>query len=338
MLRRVARITVFGAGAMGTAMGMHLARCGHDTTLWASPYDERVLEALRADRRHPALPEHLPESLTVLGPDDLDAAAKGIDVAVMGAHSGGARTLARIVVEGAGALPEVVGVAKGLEPETGRRMSDVYAEEIGHDRVVVVGGPCLAPEIAQDLPTAAVFASARLETGEMAAMAFGSPTYRVVVTTDVPGLEYSAVMKNVAAIGLGILDGLGKHVGFEYKNAKSALFSQAIAELVELVVALGGRADTAAGLAGLGDTLVTSLGGRNRLYGELVGEGSQPEEALEHLVARGLTVEGVHSARDVQRLATETGLDLPFHRQVHRVLFEDAPATSLLELPERMKR
>ena len=338
MLGPVARITVFGAGAMGTAMAMHLARCDHDTQLWASPYDERVLEALRTDRRHPALPEHLPESLAVLGPDELEAAAKGIDVAVMGANSGGARTLARIVVEGVGSLPDVVAVAKGLEPETGRRMSDVYAQEIGHDRVVVVGGPCLASEIAQGLPTAAVFASAHLETAEAAAGTFGSSTYRVVVTTDVPGVEYSAVIKNVAAIGLGVLDGLGKVVGFDYKNAKSALFSQAIAELVELVMALGGRTDTAAGLAGLGDTLVTSLGGRNRLYGELVGEGSAPEEALEHLVARGLTVEGVHSARDVQRLATETGLDLPFHHQVHRVLFEDAPATSLLELPERMKR
>jgi glycerol-3-phosphate dehydrogenase (NAD(P)+) len=334
----VARITVFGAGAMGTAIAMHLARLEHDTTLWASPFDERVLDALRVERRHPALPEHLPESLSVAAPDELDEAAKDVDLAVLGAHSGGARTLAQIVMKDAPKLPRVVGIAKGLEPESGRRISEVYADEVGHDHVVAVGGPGLAPEIAQGLPTAAVFASTVPGAAESAAAAFAGPTYRVVVTTDVAGLEYCAVIKNVAAIGLGILDGLGKHVGFDYKNAKAALFSQALAELVELVVALGGLAETAMGLAGLGDTLVTALGGRNRLYGEIVGEGTPPEEALERLVERGLTVEGVHSARDVDRLSRETGLDLPFHRQVFRVLFEHASPATLLELPERMKR
>ena len=330
------RITVFGAGAMGTATAMHLARGDHDTTLWASEFDARVLEALRAERRHPALPEHLPDSLSILGPEELDAAARDIDIAVMGAHSGGARTLVRIVMDGCGGLPLVVGIAKGLEPDSGRRMSQVYSEEVGHDRVVAVGGPCLASEVAQGLPTAAVFASEAAGAADLAAAAFRSSTYRVEVTDDVLGLEYCTVAKNVAAIGMGILDGLGKGVGFDYKNGKSALFALAIRELTELITALGGRPQTAAGLAGLGDILVTSLGGRNRLYGELIGEGAEPETALEGLVARGMTVEGVESARDVARLAGEAGLELPFHHQVYRVVFEGAAPASLLELPERM--
>jgi len=255
---------------------------------------------------------------------------------VMGAHSGGARTLARVVMDGCGSLPLVVGIAKGLEVETLKRMSEVYAEEVGHERVVSVGGPCLAGEIAQGLPTAAVFGSAQAEAARQAAEAFRSKAFHVAITDDLAGLEYCTVGKNVAAIGMGILDGMGKVSGLDYRNAKSALFTQAFAELLELVVALGGKAETVAGLAGLGDTLVTSLGGRNRLFGELLGEGVTPQEALEDLSRQGMTVEGVESTRDVHLLAERAGLDLPFLELVHRILFEGAPATTVIDCLERL--
>jgi glycerol-3-phosphate dehydrogenase (NAD(P)+) len=327
----VAKVTVFGAGAMGTAFAMHLARIGNDTVLWASEFDAKVLPALTEDRRHPGLPEHLPDSLRVLGPDDLDTAARGIDVAVMGAHSGGARTLTRIVADGADNLPLVVGVAKGLEPETRKRMSEVYAEEVGHDRVVSVGGPGLAPEVAEGLPTAVVFAATEAAPAEEAAAVFRSKTLRVEVTDDVAGVEYCTVIKNVIAIGMGIIDGMGKGTDLDYRNAKSALFTQAFAEMKQLVTALGGRAETVNGLAGLGDTLVTSLGGRNRLYGELLGEGSNPETALKELTDRGMTVEGVDSTREVRALCEETSLRLTVLDRVHEVLFDSAPAASILD-------
>lgn len=327
----MARITVFGAGAMGAAVAMHLARRGHETVLWASEFDRSVLPSLTDERKHPGLPDHFPESLTVLGPEELDPAAKDIDIAVMGAHSGGARTLARVVMEGCGSLPLVLGVAKGLEPETHKRMSEVYAEEVGHDHVVSMGGPCLAPEIAQGLPTAAVFAATSIGAAQEAGEAFRSATFHVGVTDDVPGLEYCTVAKNVAAIGMGIVDGLAKVTGAQYRNAVAALFAQAFGELVGLVEALGGRRETAAGLAGLGDTLVTSLGGRNRLYGELVGQGFEPAAALEDLVRRGMTVEGVEATADVHRLAAERRLRLPYLEQVHAILFGGAPPDSLLE-------
>lgn len=327
---------MFGAGAMGTAIAMHLARTGQDTALWGSEFDARVLESLHADGRHPALPEHLPDSLAVLGPGELVKAGADLDLAVLAANSGGARSLARLVRDGCGAPALVLGVAKGLEPETGLRMSEVHAEEMGHDRVVAMGGPCLAAELAQDLPSAAIFAAADLALAASAADLFRSEHVRVSVTDDVTGVEYCTVAKNVAAIGLGILDGLGKQAGFAYRNARAALFSVAVAELVELIVGLGGRPETATGLAGLGDTLVTSLGGRNRLYGELVGEGAEPQTALDDLVAKGMTVEGVESARDVTALARKAAVHIPFHAQVCRVLFDGEPAASLLTLPERM--
>jgi glycerol-3-phosphate dehydrogenase len=130
---------------------------------------------------------------------------------------------------------------------------------------------------------------------------------------------------------MGVLDGIGKTGSADYRNGKAAMFTMAVGELTQLVEALGGRRDTALGLAGLGDTLVTSLGGRNRLYGELIGEGVEPERALEDLNRRGMTVEGVESARDIRRLMGDLGLDLRLHGQIFRVLFESAPATSLLE-------
>jgi glycerol-3-phosphate dehydrogenase (NAD(P)+) len=327
----VARVTVFGAGAMGTAIAMHLARAGNETILWGSQYDERVLPDLTERRRHPNLPEFLPESLSVLGAAGLKEAAEGVDVAVLGAHSGGARTLTKIVMDGSGSLPLVLGIAKGLEPETGKRMSEVYAEEVGHDRVVVMGGPALAPEIAQGLPTVTAMASAHGDAAEICAAAFRAPAFDVQVTDDMVGLEYCTVAKNVAAIGMGVLDGIGKTGSADYRNAKAAMFTMAVRELTQLVEALGGRQDTVLGLAGLGDTLVTSLGGRNRLYGELIGEGVEPERALDDLNRRGMTVEGVDSAKDIRRLMGELGLELRLHGQIFRVLFESAPATSLLE-------
>ena len=236
-----------------------------------------------------------------------------------------------MVKEVAGAARVVVSVAKGLEPESGTRVSDVYAEELAAD-VVAIGGPCLAGELADGLPTAAVWAGATEALARSAGAPFESDRYQIVYSDDLPGVEYCSMMKNVAAIGLGILDGLGKPAGEDFNNAKAALFTKAAHELAELVVSIGGRSETALGLAGVGDQLVTSLGGRNRLYGELVGGGRPPQATLEELEERGLTVEGVDSTHDVHRLATSAGLDLPYHLAINRVLFEGADPQHLLEV------
>jgi glycerol-3-phosphate dehydrogenase (NAD(P)+) len=328
----MARVTVFGAGAMGTAFAMHAVRRGLDTALWANPYDERALEHLRSEGRHPLLPEHLPAGIRVFGPDTLDEAAVGCEIAVMAANSHGARSLARMVVGAISGVRLVVSVAKGLEPETGLRISAVYGEELAAE-VVAIGGPCLAAELAEALPTAAVWASGDGgATAREAGAPFESDDYQILYTDDVVGVELCSTMKNVAAIGLGFLDGLGKPIQEDFKNAKAALFAEAARELSELVGALGGRAETALGLAGVGDQLVTSLGGRNRLYGELVGAGNPPDKTLEEMEGRGMTVEGVDSTRDVHRLAAEAGVDLPYHLAVYRVLFKGADPRRVLEV------
>src|SRR6184192_3932017 len=215
----MARVTVFGAGAMGTAVAMHAARRGLDAALWANPFDEKVLARIREEGRHPNLPEHIPSQLAVHGPDELDKAAAGCEIAIMGASSAGARSLAEMVREHVRAS-SIVSIAKGLEPGTGKRMSEVYGEELPHATVIAMAGPCLAAELAQGLPSTAVWASANEEDARKGGEPFADRNWQLHFTDDMIGIEYSAVLKNVAAIGMGVLDGLGTTLSEDYKNAK----------------------------------------------------------------------------------------------------------------------
>jgi glycerol-3-phosphate dehydrogenase (NAD(P)+) len=316
---------------MGTALAIHLARKSEHVTLWGSRFDERVLPGLQNDRMHPALTERLPESIRVLGPEQLKEAVADTEVAIMAANSNGARSLAFIVAPVLPRVRAVVSIAKGLEPGSVSRISEVYRDELGDRPTVVVGGPALAPEVADGLPAAAVLASAHQKALEEAAGTFRTETYLVETTTDVAGVELCGTAKNVAAIGSGILEGLGRAREVEYKNARAALFARAVHEMADFVEGLGGRRETAFGLAGMADLLVTSIGGRNRAFGEAVGMGGDPVRTLENMTERGLTVEGVESARDVRVLAEKAGLVLPVHDAVYRVAHEGAPPTSILE-------
>src|SRR4051812_2598674 len=316
----MARLTVFGAGAMGTAFAMHAARAGVETALWANPYDGRALDGLREHGKHPSLPAHLPESLAVHGPEELDVAAKDVETAVLAATSDTARSLAGMVRDAVGGARFLVSLAKGVETRTGSRVSEVVAEEIPGTTFVAVAGPCLASELASGVPSAAVWASAGADEARLAGSPVVTDEYQLVFTDDLAGVEYCTAAKNVAAIGMGILDGLGKLSDESFRNAKAALFTRAVGELCDLVGALGGRRETAMGLAGVGDVLVTGTGGRNRLFGELIGEGEDPVAARGHLEERGMTVEGASSAGDVHALATAAGVDLPYHAAIYRIV------------------
>jgi glycerol-3-phosphate dehydrogenase (NAD(P)+) len=322
--------TIFGAGAMGTALAISLARKGEQVTLWGSEFDARVLPDLIEKRSHPALPAPLPDSVRICGPEELEQAAKGAAIGVMAAHSGGARSLARLVGHALGDVRIVVSLAKGLEPESRKRMTEVYGEELGKP-VVAVGGPALAAEVSEGLPCAAVLACEDPDTLRETTEAFRSDTYLVHDTGDCVGLEYCTTAKNVGAIAAGVVEGIGARKEQAYKNARAALFTQSVHEIAHFVEGLGGSPETALGLGGMGDLLVTSLGGRNRQYGEMVGSGADPKHAEKDMQERGMTVEGTESARDVHDLAQGHGLDLPVHEAVYRVVHEGASPSTVLE-------
>lgn len=328
----MARVTVFAAGAAGTAVAIHLARKGEDVVLWGSEYDARVLPQLREARTHPALPEHLPREVRILGPHDLREAAAHAEMGVMAANSGGARSLGEMVGPALGDETRcVISLAKGLEPKTRKRMSEVYRETVGDVPVVAMSGPSLAAELAEGLTTAVAIGCPDEVVLKETAEVFRSETFLVDTTDDVVGLEICGTAKNVAAIGVGILEGLSKYRQQENKNPRAALFTRATQEMAGLVEAFGGRRETAFGLAGVGDLLVTSLGGRNRLYGEAIGMGAEPTHTLRDLTERGMTVEGADSAEDVHHLARERGLALPVHEAIFRIVHEGTPAESILE-------
>lgn len=324
------RLTVFGAGAAGTALAIHLARKGEDVALWASEFDAGVVDDLE-DRRHPALPERLPPELRLLGPAEVEKAGAHAEVAVLAANSAGARSLARLVAPWIPDPAVVVSIAKGLEPGTLKRMTQVYAEEMPGHPVVALSGPSLAAEVALGLTTAVVVAGDDAATRGRAAAAFRSERFLVDESDDVAGVEICGVAKNVAAIGAGILEGLAQHLQQENRNPRAALLTRAVQEMADLAEAMGGRRETAFGLAGIGDLLVTTLGGRNRLYGEAIGLGAEPDHTLRDMIARGLTVEGADSARDVHTLAERAGLSLPVHEAVYRIVHGGAPAETIME-------
>lgn len=327
----MASVTVFGAGAAGTALAMHLARKGERVAIWGTEYDDRALSLLREERRHPALPEHLPSEVGLFGPEELSEAADHAEVAVLAANSAGARNLARMIGSSLGSTRIAVSIAKGLEPETLKRMSEVYGEELMGTPIVAVSGPSLAAEIAEGLHTAVAMASDDAGACEEVAEIFRSKHFLVDRTDDVTGIEICGVAKNVAAIGAGILEGLTEHLQRESKNPRAALFTRALHEMADLCEKMGGRRETVFGLAGVGDLLVTSLGGRNRMYGEAIGMGAEPDHTLHEMQERGLTVEGAESARDVHLLTEPMELYLPVHETVYRILHEGDAPESILE-------
>jgi glycerol-3-phosphate dehydrogenase (NAD(P)+) len=227
----------------------------------------------------------------------------------------------------------VVVATKGIEDGTLSLTSEIAAEEHKGRSVVALSGPSFAAEVVRGQPTAVVAAS-RQEASRLAVQrAFSRPTFRVYTTDDVTGVAVGGALKNVVAIAAGISEGLG--LGF---NPRAALITRALAEMTRLGVALGARAETFAGLTGIGDLVLTCTGAlsRNRALGEALGRGETLEQAL---AGRQTVAEGVQTARTAQALAQRVGVEMPIVAAVHRVLFElQDPRQVLTELMTRELR
>ena len=323
------RVAVLGAGAWGTALALHISRNGHPVCLWA--HHAEHAEAMNAERHNPRfLPEiRFPDKLTASG--DLAEAMAEADIVLVVVPSHAFRATLAAIRPLLKPTQWLAWATKGLELETQKLLHQVAAEELGETVVpTVVSGPTFAREVARGLPGAITVASTRADHAERIAEILHNERFRAYTASDVIGVELGGALKNVLAIAAGIADGLGFGA-----NTRAALITRGLHELMRLGLALGGRAETFMGLAGLGDLILTCTDNqsRNRRFGIGVGQGRDRDEVLAEI---GEVVEGLKSARAAHALAVSHGIDMPIAEQVYRVLYENEdPHDAVRDLLDR---
>lgn len=325
------RCAVIGGGAWGTAIADRLVRNGHQCVIWARETD--VVEAVNMRHENPRFlaGATLADGLTATG--DMHAALRGAQLVVYAAPS---HVLRMVVASGADGIAQdaVLAVAtKGIERETLALMTDVVASAAPGHSVVAVSGPSFAVEVAAGQPTAVVAACDNHGAAKLVQRAMSAAAFRVYTSDDVIGVELGGALKNVMALATGILDGLG--LGY---NPRAALMTRGLAEMIRLGVALGAKPETFAGLAGLGDLVLTCTGAlsRNRAVGVAIGQGQTLEEAL---AGKDSVAEGVLNAQSAKALADRLGVEMPIIDATHRILFDgQPPKDAIAELMARELR
>lgn len=327
------RITVIGDGGMGTACAVMLAENHNAVTLWSAFPDQAAeLIAHRENRRF--LPGcELPESLTITS-DGAEALAD-VSLVISAVPTQYMRSVWQGLEPHCPAGVSICSVAKGIENGTLLRPTEILADVLGDKLygVAALSGPSIAPEIAQRLPASVTVASTSGELATSVQTAISHPYFRVYTNTDLVGVELAGATKNVIAIAAGMIDGM--QFG---DNAKAALVTRGLAEITRLGIAAGARAETFAGLAGIGDLVTTCISpvGRNRSFGQAIGKGKSAEEILAGMQA---VVEGVATTRSMVELAKKLGVILPITQAIYDVLFEKMdPKAALVELMTRPLR
>lgn len=327
------KVTVLGAGSWGTALAVLFNRTGHDVTLWGRMEDGINVIALERINQKYLPGVEIATSISVT--DQLDEALDSCQVVVLAVPSQAVRQVLKRI---AGKMSDtiVVNTAKGFEINSDLRLSQVFKQEMGVDRMakyVVLSGPSHAEEVGRGLPTAVVVASQSRESAVLIQDMLMSRTFRVYTSSDITAVEVGGALKNVVALATGICEGLGFG-----DNTKAALLTRGLAEITRMGLRLGGNANTFAGLSGLGDLVVTcnSLHSRNRRAGILIGQGKSREEA-ERTV--GMVVEGISTTQAAYSLARKLEVQMPITEMVYGILFAEYPVEAAVwQLMERDKR
>lgn len=321
---RYQNVAIIGDGGMGTVLSILLCEKGVSTRMWG--YDGRQLgeiERHRENRRF--LPGYkLPDSLVFEAGDD--RAMAGAELIVSAVPCQYTRAVwDRLRAHAPDGVP-IVSVTKGVEIDTLLRPTEIIADALGRrPPLAALSGPTIADELARKLPATACAAAEDEDLARSIQATFTCSWLRVYTNTDLIGVELAGAMKNVIAIGAGILDGIGAG-----DNAKAALLARGLAEITRLGLAMGASEHTFSGLAGLGDLVTTCISpsGRNRSFGERIGKGLTPEQARE---ATKSVVEGVSTCRSVVALAARYGVEMPITHAVYDVLFENKPVHAAIE-------
>lgn len=327
-------IAIFGAGSWGTALAVSLAEAGRPVVLWARRADAAA--RMRRERHNPTyLPDAIiPDAVRVTS--DLEKAAAASAFWVVATPSQSVRAMCERLRPHARAGHLVVSLAKGIETETLLTTTGVVADvlkKVPAGQIGVLYGPSHAEEVAARMPTTVVAAAPEMAVAEKIQDAFMTERLRVYVNTDVVGVEIAGSVKNVLAIAAGIADG----VGFG-DNTKAALITRGLAEIKRLGLAMGAEAHTFAGLAGIGDLVVTCMSrhSRNRHLGEAIGQGRTLGEVEAEM---SMVAEGVRTTASVRELARRHDIEMPIAEAVHAVLFEgERPRAMMRRLMARPAR
>lgn len=322
-------IAVYGAGSWGTALALQLARNGLDVLLWdINPKHIAMLKSGRENKRYlPGIP--FPNNLRCA--DNVADVAAFADYHLVVVPSHGFRSLLGLLSPYLTEQDAIVWATKGLELESGKLLHQVLEEVLPQCRAYgVVSGPTFAAEVARGLPTAMTVAATQAALAQSIAEAFQASSYRVYFSQDIVGVELGGAVKNVLAIAAGISDGLGFGA-----NARVAIVTRGLAEMMRLGVALGACQETLMGLSGMGDLVLTCTDNqsRNRRLGLALGNGKDMQTAIEGI---GQAVEGVKSAAAIGKLAASAGVEMPICQQVYRILYEQlAPRDAVQQLLSR---
>ena len=323
MAKSKRRVAVLGAGGWGTTLALLLHRNGHQVSLWA--YEETEVANMRGQGENTRfLPGvNIPPEMAVS--TDMESLLPGVDMIVMSSPSQVARSVMKRLAESRPAPCPVVNVSKGIENKTLKRMSEMIREELPFfpaGFVATLSGPSHAEEVSRGLPTVVVTASDSVQTALFVQETFMCDLFRVYTSSDLVGVELAGSLKNVIALATGVCDGLGFG-----DNSKGALLTRGLAEITRLGLALGAKASTFAGLAGMGDLITTCMSrhSRNRYVGEQIGKGRRLPEILGEMV---MVAEGVRTTESAMEMGNHVGVELPITREVYEALFHDKDAHS----------
>lgn len=327
----MSKVSVLGAGSWGTALSLVLSDNGHDVTIWS--IDEKEIAMLRENHEHKdKLPGvKLPENMIFTS--DLKEACHNKDLLVLAVPSVYTRSTAQIMSPHVEKDQVIVNVSKGIEENSLMTLSEIIESEIPSAKVAVMSGPSHAEEVGRKIPTTCVVGAKKKETAEYVQNIFMNNIFRVYISPDVLGIELGGALKNVVALAAGMADGLGYG-----DNTKAALITRGITEISRLGVAMGGKAETFAGLTGIGDLVVTcaSMHSRNRRAGILIGQGKSMQEAMDEV---HMVVEGVYSAKAALSLAKKHNVEVPIIEKVNEVLFEGTKVEAAVsELMQRERK
>ncbi len=320
------RIAILGSGGFGLSLASTCARLGHDVTVWSAFKDE-IDTIIRTGELRSKLPGVvIPKSVKLT--TDISCVSQK-DIVLIGIPTKFVRSVCESCKYYLDSSSIVVSTSKGLEDGSLKSMSQVIKEVFPDNRIVVLTGPSHAEELGKGIPTAITVSSDDIKTSEFIQSCFSDNVLRLYVNDDVIGCEIGGAIKNVIALCCGVSDGLG--LG---DNTKAALMTRGLNEIMRLGVAMGGKADTFYGLAGVGDLIVTctSIHSRNYRAGVLIGQGIDPEEAVRQVG----TVEGYACANAALELSRKFNVDMPITKEINKILFDgEKPADAIGTLMSR---